>query len=59
MQNIKKNIKHTSPHKFQNKATKEANLVLKRKKKEEIKKKEQIPIHSQNRKNNNILNDRM
>ena len=54
---MKKNNKHKSPNKFQNNATKDANLVLKRKKKEEIKKKEQIPIISQNIKKNNILKE--
>ena len=55
--NIKNNSKNKSPKRFQKKAKKELNLVFDLLKKLDIKKKEQTPISSQNKKTNITLNE--
>ena len=55
--NIKKSNKNKSPKRFQKKAKKELNLVLDLLKKLDIKKKEQTPMSSQNKKTNIILKE--
>ena len=54
---MKNNNKNKSPNKFQKKAKKELNLVLALLKKLDIKKKEQTPISSQNKKTKTILKE--
>ena len=54
---MKNNNKNKSPNKFQKKAKKELNLVLALLKKLDIKKKEQTPISSQNKKTKTTLKE--